>query len=53
MFCAVALHGYGILVLTSYKLMIYRQLSAKLRYLQCISNEDTAVMHQAVDVIML
>ena len=29
---------------------IYRWLSARLRYLQCISNGDTAVFHKAIDM---
>ena len=29
---------------------IYRWLSARLQYLHCISNGDTAVLHQAIDM---
>ena len=31
-------------------LSTYQWLSARLQYLQCISNGDTAVLHQAIDI---
>ena len=30
----------------------YRWLSARLQYLQCVSNGDTAVLHYAIDMIL-
>ena len=41
--------GPGFKVLTGYNHSIYQWLSARLQYLQCVSNADTAVLHNAID----
>ena len=33
--------------------LIYRGFSARLQYLQCVSNGDTAVLHWAIDISMI
>ena len=45
---------YATLVITEYTVLrfIYRWLSARLQYLQCVSNGDTAVLYLAIDLRM-